>query len=66
VPVPRPPRPLSPRGGTFGTGDRQPLAITAENGRDWRLPAEMFTMLKRTGAGQVITYATAGPAAALG
>jgi hypothetical protein len=36
------------------------------DGRDWRLLAEMFTMLKRTGAAQVITYAAEGLAAALG
>jgi porphobilinogen synthase len=37
-----------------------------EDGRDWRLLAEMFTMLKRAGAAQVITYAVAGLAAAPG
>jgi len=36
------------------------------DGRDWRLLAEMFTMLKRAGASQVITYAAADLAAALG
>jgi porphobilinogen synthase len=36
------------------------------DGRDWRLLAEMFTMLKRAGAAQVITYAAEGLAAAPG
>jgi porphobilinogen synthase len=36
------------------------------DGRDWRLLAEMFTMLKRAGAAQIITYGADGLAAALG
>jgi porphobilinogen synthase len=37
-----------------------------EDGRDWRLLAELFTMLKRAGASQIITYAAASLAGALG
>jgi porphobilinogen synthase len=33
---------------------------------DWRLLAELFTMLKRAGADQIITYAAADLAASLG
>lgn len=36
------------------------------DGQDWRLLAELFTMLKRAGAAQVITYAAASLAGTLG
>jgi porphobilinogen synthase len=36
------------------------------DGRDWRLLAELFTMLKRAGASQIITYAAARLAKSLG
>jgi porphobilinogen synthase len=36
------------------------------DGRDWRLLAELFTMLKRAGTSQIITYADASLAEALG
>ena len=35
------------------------------DGRDWRLMVELFLMLKRSGASQIITYAAADLAAAL-
>jgi hypothetical protein len=37
----------------FASSDRR------DPGRDWRLLAELFTMLKRAGASQVITYGRA-------
>jgi len=39
---------------------------SSRRGRDWRLLTEMFTMLGRAGASQIITYAAAGVVAALG
>jgi porphobilinogen synthase len=40
--------------------------FTPADGSDWRLMTELFLMLKRAGASQIISYAAADLAAALG
>jgi delta-aminolevulinic acid dehydratase/porphobilinogen synthase len=48
------------------SGERWRSESGSAGRRDWRLLTEMFTMLRRAGASQIITYAAAGVAAALG
>jgi hypothetical protein len=47
-------------------GVREYGRFASADGRDWRLLAELFTMPKRAGTSQMITYADASLAEALG